>query len=272
MLVINRRFKERLNPIIKGLLLLTILTVVINGCQPEQTIRIALTKGSGSAGYLAYAEWLKKIDPHIDYIDLYKMDHGEAVDALNSCSGIVLTGGPDVHPDHYGKAHEADRCEIDLKRDTLEFKVIRSAIDLKLPILAICRGEQIFNVAKGGSLIVDIPTDYDTTVTHRCENPNDCFHDIEIAEGSLLHHITGVLSGTVNTNHHQAVDNLADGLAVSAKSKDGLIEAFEWIDTTNKPFMLAVQWHPERLDFENPLSKPIGEYFLEKVLMHNKQR
>ncbi len=261
-----------MNPIITSLLLLILLTFILNGCQPERTIKIALTKGSGSVGYLAYAEWLKKINPHIECIDLYAMDYDEAVAALNACSGIVLTGGPDVHPVRYGKASEAGRCEIDLKRDTLEFRVIEAAMGLNLPILAVCRGEQIFNVAAGGSLIIDIPTDYDTTVAHRCEDPGECFHEVEIAKGSLLHQISGVLSGMVNSNHHQAVDSLADGLIVSARTKDGLIEAFEWADTSNKPFMVAVQWHPERLDFENPLSKPIGEYFLKKVQKFYEQR
>ncbi len=259
-------------PIISGLLLLILLASVPNGCQPERTIKIALTKGSGSAGYLAYAEWLKKINPHIDFIDLYQMDYNKAVEALNSCSGIVLTGGPDVHPARYGKAGDTNRCEIDLIRDTLEFKVISAAMNLNLPILAVCRGEQIFNVAEGGSLIVDIPSDFDTTVVHKCADPSDCFHEVEIVKGSLLNGITGVLSGMANSNHHQAVDRLADGLAVSARSKDGLIEAFEWADTTGRPFMMAVQWHPERLPIEDPLSRPIGEYFLGKVQKYYEHR
>ena len=143
------------------------LCVTINFCfsaNSQDTIFIALSKASGSENYERYAKWLCSFDSRINCVDLINKTPNEAALMLEKCSGLVLTGGPDVNPAFYGKPKEYKRCELDKKRDTLEFALINKAIQLKLPILAICRGEQIINVAMGGSLIVDIPTDKKTFV------------------------------------------------------------------------------------------------------------
>ncbi len=241
-----------------------LLTLLLVSCSENPKLIIALTKGSGSEHYENYSKWLKNHDKDVEIIDMINLPPEEAVKALEKCSGIVLTGGPDVHPGRFGKESDAGRCSIDLQRDTLEFALIKKALDLDMPVLAICRGEQILNVALGGSLIIDIPTDFDTTVTHQCEDSDNCFHKLNVVEGTLLHDICGEVEGMVNTNHHQAVDELAPGLIASAFTKDGLIEAYEWADHSNKPFMLAVQWHPERLEKDISFSGPIAKYFLQQ--------
>ena len=264
-----RKIYLRLNYI----LILLICTSLLTSCDIfGKDVRIALSKGSEHRGYEKYEEWLNKIDNDVESVDLYDLNFKDAIDELEDCDGLLLTGGPDVHPLRYGKGWDTLRCEIDSRRDSLEFMLIKKALELKIPILGICRGEQILNVALGGTLIVDIPQDYDTMVVHRCGNPDTCFHEVKVLEGSLLHKLTGTSIAKVNSNHHQAVDKIADGLIVTAMSKDGLIEAYEWEKPEGKPFMIAVQWHPERLEESNPMSKPIGKYFLEQTRLYKKNK
>lgn len=261
--MVNNRYNKNL------LIILSIFSVLfLNSCFKSE-IKVALSKGSGSEHYEQYEKWLKEINSDIEYIDLYHIERAEALKILKECSGLVLTGGPDVHPDKYGKGYDTARCEIDLKRDSLEFELIKLARELKLPILAICRGEQILNVAYGGSLIVDIPSDFDTLVQHRCEDPTNCFHKVMITENTMLAKLSGLQFGEVNSNHHQGVHKLANVFVASAFSQDGLIEAYEWKDKNNNPFLIAVQWHPERLEKTNKLSYKIGDKFLKEVLKYS---
>ncbi len=259
----------------KGLLLLIMIStsLFLTSCDIfGRDVKIALSKGSEHKGYEKYEEWLNKIDDDVDCIDLYDLKSKEALEVLDDCDGLLLTGGPDVHPERYGKVWDTLRCEIDGRRDTLEFMLIKKALEMKIPILGICRGEQILNVALGGTLIVDIPQDYDTMVVHRCGNYDTCFHEVKVQGGTLLHKLTGTSIAMVNSNHHQAVDKIANGLIVSARSRDGLIEAYEWEKPEGKSFMIAVQWHPERLDNADPMSMPIGKYFIEKSKEYKKRK
>jgi putative glutamine amidotransferase len=252
------------------LLISVVFVSIFWGCSDDR-IKIALSKGAGSPGYTQYSKWLKSYSDDIDCIDLYFIERDRAIEILKGCSGLVLTGGPDVHPAFYGKGWDTARCEIDMIRDTLEFTIIKEALKMNIPILAICRGEQIMNVAMGGSLIVDIPEDFDKMITHRCDDPSTCFHKVEIMPGTMLEMICGTDSGLVNTNHHQAVDRLAPVFKIAACSYDGLIEAYEWLDPAGKSPLIAVQWHPERLGKDNPLSSHIAEHFLHDVFIYKKE-
>ncbi len=252
------------------ILFISALLLLVASC--SEPLKIGISKGSGSEHYEQYSKWLKSVDPEIETIDLYNVEFQEAEVLIKECSGLLLSGGPDVHPAFYGKEHDTARCEIDFYRDTLEFMLIESAKEMELPILAICRGEQILNTAYGGTLIVDIPEDFGTDVAHRCEDKSNCFHEIELLPGSLLQKISGVKIGRVNSNHHQAVETLALDFIPTAMTSDGLIEAYEWKDTEGKPFLIAVQWHPERLEPENPLSKPIAEEFLKEAVKYKEMK
>lgn len=253
------------------LAILLISMILFSGCEVKKPVKIALSKGAGSESYKKYVEWLKYNNPNIECVDLYFIDKQKAEEVLKECSGLVLTGGPDVEPSRYGKAGDSSRCEIDFKRDTHEFEIIRKAIELKMPVLGVCRGLQILNVAYGGTLIVDIPSDYDTTVVHRTNEPDKTFHEISITGGSMLFMISGMLTGTVNSNHHQGIENIAPVFIATARTKDNLAEAIEWKKPEGKPFLLAVQWHPERLDKNSKLSRPIADIFLEKALAFSKE-
>ncbi|MEK9136358.1 MAG: gamma-glutamyl-gamma-aminobutyrate hydrolase family protein, partial [Bacteroidota bacterium] len=140
------------------------------------------------------------------------------------------------------------------------------ALDAGLPILGICRGMQVFNVALGGTMIPDVQTAGYQSHRKDLGTGTDRRHAVRIAEGSLLRSVAHGLHGEVNTNHHQAIDRLAPGLRPTAWSPDELVEALEWENPREKPFLQLVQWHPERMaDFENPLSKKLVERFVNEV-------
>ena len=136
-----------------------------------------------------------------------------------------------------------------------------------MPVLGICRGEQILNVSLGGSLIVDIPAHFEQLpriyhIIHQCADYLNCFHSVHVFPNTLLHLITGCDSGFVNTNHHQAAERLAPGLICNARSNDGLTEGIEWEVYQEKPFLMGVQWHPERMDTSNALSGKLLKEFI----------
>jgi putative glutamine amidotransferase len=231
-------------------------------------LTIALSKGHGSEHYVNYIPWIKSSGRDLEIIDMIDMKPEEAATALEKCDGLVLSGGADVDPAKYGKGYETDRCEMDTRRDSLEFALIKKARKMKLPILGICRGEQILNVAFGGSLVIDIPSDIGSTY-HSCPNPDTCFHGITLKKGTILEKLCNLQKGIINTNHHQCVDKLAPHFRVSAKSDDGVIEGYEWKNPKGKPFLLAVQWHPERLERNSPFSQPILKAFIEKAEIYS---
>jgi putative glutamine amidotransferase len=133
-----------------------------------------------------------------------------------------------------------------------------------MPVLGICRGAQIFNVAMGGSLIPDIEAA--GFMNHRRGDEPERVHGVHVMNGSILNGIVGVSAGTVNSSHHQAVDAVGRGLAVAARSDDGIIEALEWEDPAGRPFVLLVQWHPERMgDTAGPFSRNLVERLASEV-------
>lgn len=256
---------------INYLLLLSFALFLLFSCgKPKEPLIIALSKGAGTENYEKYKKWLKNFDSEIVCIDLFFIDRDSAMKILETADGVVLTGGPDVHPYHYGKPDDTLRCKIDLVRDTLEFEIIRKAREIGLPILGICRGAQILNVAFGGTLIVDIPEDTDSDVIHQIEGV-DAEHEITIDTDSKLFDITGELRALVNSNHHQAVDILADGFVASAVTADGLVEAFEYANPGSQ-FLIAVQWHPERMGYNNPLSGNIAREFIKYSKLFKTQK
>src|SRR5207237_79179 len=148
-----------------------------------------------------------------------------------------------IDPARYGKQAEERLCEeIDEERDQVEFRIADEAEKLGLPTLGICRGMQLLNVHRGGTLITDIETFGGRR--HKKIEAQDSRHRVNIASGSYLRKILGASEGEINSAHHQAAERVGDGLVVSARAaEDGTIEALEWADATGKPFFLAVQWH-----------------------------
>ena len=206
--------------------------------------------------------WLSDVDDHFVFINMYTAPVDSISTYLEAASGILISGGPDVNPALYDREEDTSKCEgIDFRRDTLEMKMIQYAMKNNIPLMCICRGEQILNVVNGGSLIVDIPSDFDSTIIHR----GSAYHWVSLTPGSILHDICKVEGDSVNSYHHQAVDLLAPGFQVIAHSKDGLTEAITLKDPGLHPFLLGVQWHPEAMDPSSPLAGPIAKRFISEV-------
>ncbi|HZE93714.1 MAG TPA: gamma-glutamyl-gamma-aminobutyrate hydrolase family protein [Gemmatimonadales bacterium] len=165
-----------------------------------------------------------------------------AAAALDGVRGLVLTGGEDVAPARYGAVPHPRLGDVDPVRDAAELALIDAARRRRLPILAICRGIQILNVALGGTLYQDLNSERPGSVPHN-ESSN---HDVRVEPGSLLERTLGARSASVNSRHHQAIRDLAPGLKAVAWADDGVIEAAEPADAS-APWIVAVQWHPEDL-------------------------
>jgi len=248
--------------LIRSLAGLSAAILLLVNCTIDCQTRIAVSKTSSS-----YEAWLRKADPDVETVNMYGLGIGPALRILSSCSGLLLTGGGDVYPGDYGKQGELSRCEeIDRYRDSLEFALIRKAFVLGIPVFGICRGEQVLNVALGGTLFTDIPTDLDTIVKHRCPHGSaGCMHQVMIEPNSLLFQITGVHSGAVNSYHHQAVERTGPGVKVTARAQNGVVEAIEKDGSAGAPFIMGVQWHPERLEQNPVLSLTLAKYFLKQA-------
>lgn len=203
-----------------------------------------------------YTKWLKSGDPDIEFIML-NHEYNNAEELLK-CSGLVLSGGADVNPDLYGEDNKENLSKgIDNKRDALELALLKIANSNQIPTLGICRGLQIGNVFRGGSLLQHINYHLNTS-----ESKEDLSHRLKLTDNSLLYQITNKLTGIVNSAHHQAPKELGSGLIATAFSSNGIKEALE-LEERNYPY-LSVQWHPERMvDKENnKFSYEILNWFL----------
>jgi putative glutamine amidotransferase len=174
------------------------------------------------------------------------MGDASAARALEACHGLLLTGGEDVDPSHYGAEPAAALGSVDPERDGFELALFAAARAASLPILGICRGIQLINVALGGTLYQDLPTERPGSVDH---NPNvartDRTHHVRLEPGSRAARALGVDRLVPNSFHHQAIKQLAPGLIATGWTDDNLIEAVE--GRSGDPWLLAVQWHPEEM-------------------------
>lgn len=226
-------------------------------------MRIGLSYHNGDPDYDAYPAALQRrakalgleIQPHW----LAGAGRQARMELVESLDAVVLTGGADVEPHRYGFADPDGLCRTSAERDAVEWNLLERLQARPLPLLAICRGAQILNVFHGGSLIPDLG---ERNAVHRRTGQERRSHGIAIAEDSRLHHIAGSARGMVNSSHHQAVNRLASGFRVSATSEDGVIEAFEPQRSDGRPFLLAVQWHPEGMEPGSPLADRVLDAFL----------
>ncbi|MBE6613194.1 MAG: gamma-glutamyl-gamma-aminobutyrate hydrolase family protein [Ruminococcaceae bacterium] len=177
--------------------------------------------------------------------------YGDPAEALQRCDGLLISGGPDIDPAQYGVS-EYDREVVVLAnpiRDAYELTMAKLAYERGIPMLGICRGEQIINVALGGTLVIDLPGHRQETERHLHH------HTVTVAPDSRLHAIVGQTVLPVNSTHHQAVNEPAPCLRVTAASPEGIREA---VESAEHPFCLGVQWHPERLLADDPAARPIA--------------
>ena len=168
------------------------------------------------------------------------VDDAIAARILDGLDGLIITGGKDVDPARYGQEPHATTDEPRLDRDAWEDALLTAALERDLPFLGICRGAQLLNVARGGTLIQHLP---EVIGSERYNLGGGVFNEnpVIVDSGSLVSDLVGN-ELTVKSYHHQAIDTLGDGLVVTARSDDGIIQA---VEVEGAPFAVAVQWHPE---------------------------
>lgn len=185
---------------------------------------------------------------------------------LEHIQGLLLVGGGDVSGDFYGLADPSLLERVYPARDRSEIALVKHAVAKKMPILAICRGIQVINVALGGSLIPDIPASLpESPLAHRPQDGRENIHDVTLSPGSALAKIFDTQTIRVNSYHHQAIKDLAKGLAVTARASDGIIEGVELAD---HPFCIGVQWHPEVQEGNREDMQPLFAAFVGAARQH----
>jgi putative glutamine amidotransferase len=170
----------------------------------------------------------------------------ELESVLGAVDGVVFTGGEDVDPAEYGAEPHRETQSPHRRRDKCELALVRLAQKRGMPTLAICRGIQVVNVALGGTLVQDIPSERPSSINHdQSHEREDRVHEVQVEARSMLANALDATSLSVNSSHHQALAHVADGLRVTARAADGIIEGAEWAG--DDWWMLGVQWHPEEL-------------------------
>ena len=211
-----------------------------------------------------YRQAILHVGGDVQIVDA-SMAPGEVIDRID---GLLLTGGEDLAPARYGEAPHPSVVDVDPARDGFEIALVGEARRRNLPILAICRGIQVLNVACGGTLVQDIPSEIAGALEHRWtvppHKPYDLAHEVWVDKDTVLARLLRErLSDTdaceANSRHHQAVKKIADGFRVSATAPDGVIEA---IEDPSARFCLGVQWHPENF-WRTGEFRPLFEGFLE---------
>ena len=238
----------------KKLLLILLCSFTFLACQKEQQKIIILSKASSN-----YVKWIE--DENVIILDAYTIKNTDSILAL--ADGIILTGGEDINPLEYNDTTNLKVCgTINYQRDTLERKLFDFAFKNKLPLIGVCRGMQMMNVASGGTLYGDIPSQVGTTVIHR--NNGEVMHEIALCDTSSLIFPEGTDTFMVNSWHHQGLKDISENLRIIARSYDGLPEAAV-MNSLVHPFMIAVQFHPERLGKDNGIHQQMRSSFFRAI-------
>ena len=228
--------------------------LILFGCHKNNPKTIILSKAGDN-----YIKWIE--DENIVLLDAYTIDNTDSILAL--ADGIILTGGEDINPLLYNDTSNLAVCEtINHRRDSLEQKIFDYAFRHQIPLMGICRGMQMMNVATGGSLYGDIPSEIGTDIVHR--NNGEVMHNIVVTDTCSLIFPLGKDTFTVNSWHHQGLKDISSYLQIVAKSYDGLPEGVV-MDKAFHPFMIAVQFHPERLGKEDPIHLQMRKSFFNAI-------
>ncbi|MEA2193619.1 MAG: putative glutamine amidotransferase [Solirubrobacteraceae bacterium] len=204
-----------------------------NGDPPQQELALGLT----------YPQAIRRAGAVPVVIPPLDVDSIEPL--LDGLCGLCLSGGPDLHPSIYGAPPSPQLGPTEPHLDGFEVALVRAAEARELPVLAICRGLQVLNVARGGTLVQDLPSERPSDVQHRqAEVGWVPTHGVRLQAGSLVAECLGETEAQVNSFHHQAVDRLGSGLRIVGWAPDGTVEA---IEATDRRFTIAVQWHAESM-------------------------
>lgn len=179
---------------------------------------------------------------------------------IRTLDGLLLSGGGDFHPSFFQESIKAENLSIKIERDRFEIALAKKALSKRLPILGICRGLQVINIALGGTVFQDLSLRKEKTLNHKPETVIRFKkrHKVKIKEDSRLYSIIEKKEIVVNTSHHQVIKDVAPGLSASAWSEDGVVEALE---SKGKEFLMSVQWHPEAM-VKHPSSRALFRAFV----------
>ena len=234
-------------------------------------MKIGLTHTGIEEKHQNYIKWLAGNDD-IEIIQLSEQDNNAEI--IKNYDALILSGGVDIHPKFYKSEkinYPHSPKKFNEKRDEFEIALFQLAQKTNKPVFGICRGFQLINCIYKGTLKQDIGDELNKI--HKAEIINhiqkDKAHGLDIEEGTILYDIVKAGRLVVNSAHHQTIDKVGEGLKVNCRSDDGLIEGFEREYSNGKSFLLAVQWHPERMYKFNlegsPVSKAIRNRFIEEV-------
>ncbi|MDG1933385.1 MAG: gamma-glutamyl-gamma-aminobutyrate hydrolase family protein [Flavobacteriales bacterium] len=248
----------------KNIFFTLFLLFCVASCEKNNKKTIILSKASDN-----YINWIESRD--IIIIDAYNISNIDSI--LNLADGIILTGGEDIYPLMYNDTNNIKLSgEFDFRRDTLEKKLFDYAFNNKLPLIGVCRGMQMINVASGGTLFGDLPTEIGDSIMHR--NNGEVMHNIMVTNNnidniSMIFPVNGKVLPKkqffkVNSWHHQGLKEIAANIIVIAESYDGLPEAVV-INKKVHPFMIGVQFHPERLGKYNPIHVNMRDKFYQQI-------
>lgn len=221
-----------------AILILVLLTLSARAGKPVIGVSPSCTNGkvSVNSSYLVSIERAGGVPLILPMV----ADEATADALLSRVDGLLMTGGEDIAPAYYGEETLNSTVSINAPRDTTDMLLLTAAKKRRLPVLGICRGEQVVNVFYGGSLWQDLPSQVGTEVSHRQTEPSSVgTHWVYIEKGTQLHTLLKADSIKVNSFHHQAVKQIADGLTVSARAADGVVEGYEGKG------IICVQFHPE---------------------------
>ena len=177
------------------------------------------------------------------------------------CDGFLFSGGVDISPTRYGEMPTSRCATPSLPFDEFAFLVFSAALTTKKPILGVCRGAQMINIALGGTLYQDLPTQHASPILHQQREPKFSFsHEVSLVKDGPLARLLGTERSPANSFHHQAIKRLGDGLTVMATADDGTVEA---IYAPSHPYLFGIQWHPERLIDIDEHSRNLFSHFIQ---------
>lgn len=244
-----------------------LLMFIIKGEQMMKRKIIAVSGG------LAEMNGFKRAGVSPDYFDAIATSGGaplmipmsrdeESIEAaLSVCDGLIMSGGVDIDPVHYGQPIHRLCGDVDEYRDAFEYKLLAAAMKLNIPILGICRGIQIINVYFGGSLYQDVTLKSPEVIQHNQKgNRGKGSQTIKVKKGSFLYDVLGD-QAYVNSYHHQAIDRLAEGFVVTATAVDGIVEGIEHKEKK----IYGVQFHPEMMHREDEKMLSIFKEFINRI-------
>ncbi|HYV58680.1 MAG TPA: gamma-glutamyl-gamma-aminobutyrate hydrolase family protein [Acidimicrobiia bacterium] len=233
---------------------------------PVKAGRVQGWEKPGVAAPAPYVEALQRAGALEAILMPVAIDDGDAGEILDRFDGLLLLGGGDLEPEEYGQERREAVYGVIPHRDRFEIALARAAVARRLPTLAICRGHQVLNVALGGSLDQHI-TDRSGIAAHGKPGVpgGSSVHDVDLEPGSRLAEAMGVTHASVSSHHHQAVDRTGDGLRVTARASDGIVEG---IELDGEAWIVGAQWHPEDTAVDDPAQQRLFDSFVRRAGRH----